>query len=500
MMRALVHKIILRHGERRHFCRRVVDFLKTEPRFFCGRSPTGMSALPRVGIFAVFFWQLIFAAATTNSAVLEFLDGSTLHGNLRSIDAERGLRWEYPAAKQPLEFKPDNLAWLRFPLAAQPVRNAETTCQFRFANGDEFFGKLLSLDENEMGLQTWFGGKFTTPRAAVRALRFFPKGSSAFYEGPGGLEGWQVGKNFPVSPWRFHDGALVAAAPGTIGRDLQLPDASRVEFDLEWNAPFSLIFSFYTGILDGLNFNTSCYMFYINPGSISLQRLEAGVSSMTMGRTETIPELLAKKKTRLEFRADKSEKTLELLVDGKFVNQWKDNVGWMGKGPGILFFLQTEGAEVKISNIVAAEWDGRQRVDNGTNAPDLQDQIQLINRDKVSGKIIAVRDGKVKIASAPTPLEIPLERVTQIFFRGATTNATAGEPWEIQASVAGGGTISFALQKMGDGKILGENKNFGKISLNSESIRQIQFNPVQPGAGRGVAKPGEEIFWELDGK
>ena len=432
--------------------------------------------------------------------LLELLDGSTLHGRLRSIDSDQGLKWENHSAKKPIDFKPDNLAWVRFPNANETAApSSEPTCQFRFANGDEFFGKLLSLDENELELETWFGGKFKTPRATVRSIRFLPKGSAAIYEGPTSLQGWNAGAPPNPQAWKYEDGALIASASGTIGRDLKLPDSSRLEFDLAWNAPFNLLFSFYTAGLTGFNYNSSSYMFYITPGNISLQRIAAGTGSSTLGRSETIPAMLTKKKVHLEFRANKEENFLEVLVDGKSVNQWRDTAGWVGKGSGVLFFSQNEGS-VKISNIKASEWGGKPGAEIATNAPTDEDQIHLINRDRVAGKIASLSNGNLKFTSTAAALEIPLQRVSQVFFRGGGTNLIQRAPWEIQASVSGGGTISFALEKWNSDKILGQTKNFGPISLNSKTIRQIQFNLNQSKAAAGEASSADDVIWEVDEK
>ncbi|MEO5803623.1 MAG: hypothetical protein ABIR24_08835 [Verrucomicrobiota bacterium] len=435
----------------------------------------------------------------TASELLEFLDGSTLHGRLRAIDSDKGLRWEHPAAKQPIDFKPENIAWIRFPNANESaVPSSEPSCKFQFVNGDEFFGNFISLNENELELQTWFGGKFKTPRAMVRSIRFFPKGATPIYEGPTSLAGWNAGAPPNPQAWKYEDGAFIASGAGTIGRDLKLPDASRLEFDLAWSASFNLLFAYYTAGLTGFNYNSSSYMFYITPGNISLQRITAGTGSSTLGRSETIPAMLTKKKIHLEFRGNKEENFLEVLVDGKLVNQWKDTAGWVGKGSGVLFYSQNEGS-IKISNIKASEWDGKPGSEIATNAPSSEDQIHLANRDKVSGKVATLRDGNLKFTSATTVLEIPLQRISQIIFGGAATNPIVRAPWEIQASVSGGGTISFALEKWNNEQVSGQNRNFGKIALNSKSIRQIRFNLDQSKASDETISP-DNVIWEADEK
>lgn len=445
--------------------------------------------------------------SATNSApensgeFLELLDGSTLHGQLGSIEAGKGLSWIYPDAKQPIGLTPENLAAIRFPVGANTaVPDSESTCQFRFVNGDEFFGNLLSLNETELELQTWFGGKFKTSRDMVRSIRFQPKGANPIYEGPTGSEGWQIGRNPNTVGWEYRGGAFIGNSPGTLGRDLKLPDASRIEFDMSWSAPFNLLFCIYTGVTDGFNYNASSYMYYITPGNISLQRISAGSGSTTLGRSDPIPAMLSKKKVHLEFRANKEENFLEVLVDGKSANQWTDPAGWVGKGTGILLYAQTDGAAVKISNIKVYEWDGKPGPEVATNAVSGEDQLYLVNRDKVVGKVTGLRDGKLKITAREASLEIPLPRVTQIFFANMATNPVAPSPWEIQALVSGGGTISFALEKWSPEKVSGQNKTFGKISLNSRSIRQIRFNPGKLQLAAEDADPVQDLIWEGDEK
>ena len=466
-----------------------------------------LAAIFVCALFLLAMEGLAAEAPSTNSApeksgeFLELLDGSTLHGRLRSIDSDKGLSWVYTDAKQPIEVKPENLGGIRFSVAENATATgSESTCQFRFVNGDEIFGNLLALNETELELQTWFGGKFKTPRAMVRSIRFQPKGATPLYEGPTGREGWQLGRNPNTIGWEYRDGAFIGNSAGTLGRDLKLPDASRIEFDLGWSAPFNLLFSIYTGVTDGFNYNTSSYMYYITPGYISLQRINAGSGSTTMGRSDPIPTMLLKKKVHLEFRANKEENILEVLVDGKPANQWIDTAGWVGKGSGILFYAQTDGAAVKISNIKVYEWDGKPGAEVATNAVSGEDQLHLVNRDKVSGKVTGMRDGKLQFASKEASLEIPLARVTQIFFANMVTNPVAPSPWEIQAMVSGGGTISFALEKWSADKVSGQNKTFGKISLNSRSIRQIRFNPGKSKLTSEEIDPVEDLIWEGDEK
>ena len=44
-------------------------------------------------------WSSVLADTAPAIGVLEFLDGASLHGRLRSMSPERGVGWEHPEAK-----------------------------------------------------------------------------------------------------------------------------------------------------------------------------------------------------------------------------------------------------------------------------------------------------------------------------------------------------------------------------------------------------------------
>ena len=154
-----------------------------------------------------FFPHLLFgrteisAGSSVNSSVpsfrdlLQFLDGSSLHGKLRSMMNGNGVRWEHPDARQPIDFKLSNLAWIRFENPKPVAPEIKPTCRFRFNNGDEILGQLLSLDPERMEFEPWFGGRLKAPRQTVQSLTFLSKGLSIVYEGPAGLEGWNRGES-----------------------------------------------------------------------------------------------------------------------------------------------------------------------------------------------------------------------------------------------------------------------------------------------------------------
>ncbi|MCI0536494.1 MAG: hypothetical protein L0Z50_14835 [Verrucomicrobiales bacterium] len=443
-------------------------------------------------------WLALGSTALADPAptagILEFLDGASLHGRLRSMSPERGVGWEHPEAKQLIQFRPANLASIVFENVKPVLPQSKHTCRFRFLNGDELYGNLSAISEETVELETWFGGNLKAPRDSVQSISFFWRGFSVLYEGPNSSQGWVTSKG--NRGWQYRDGSFVTSEAGIIGRDFKLPASSSLAFDLGWSSPFTLGLTLYTETMDRFDYSVSSYMFYVSagvgPGQISLQRMQSGVGVTSLGRVE-IPDLLRKRKVRLEFRSNKEDATLAVLADGQLLQRWKDSGGFVAKGGGVVFSSQMEGPVLRISNLRVAEWDGRFDSDGLTNGPSKRDLAFLINRDKVIGDVQSVRDGKLQIKTPQTNLEIPMQRVSQLVL--GTTNAppSPASPWEVRAHVAGGGTVAFELAQWGQEQVSGTSSTFGQLALNPQSIRQLQFNLNRAQRVRNEKEPGDEF-------
>jgi hypothetical protein len=433
---------------------------------------------------------------SSGTDLLQFLDGASLHGQLRSMDKEQGVQWQHPAAKKPIKFKPANLAWIKFENAEQVASAVKPTCWFQFSNGDEMFGGLKSLDEDKLELETWFGGNLQAPRQKLQSVTFFAKGFAILYDGPKGVDGWKFQPD--AKGWQYRDGTFVASGVGTLGRNLNLAGSSTVEFDLTWTGHFNLSFILYTEVFDRFDYSISSYMFHLAPGYLTLQRVQAGAGVMSLGPQAQIPSMQRKNHARVEIRVNKEEAMIGVWVDGELIYRWKDPSGFVAKGSGIVFSSQMDGSSVKLSNIKASEWDGTLEPRATTNAPVTGDLVYLANRDKVNGNLKSIRDGKVTFAIPETSLEIPLERVTQIVLNQPNPKARAIEPWEIRVDVSGGGTVAFQLDTWGENRVSGTSANFGNLAVHPQSIRQIQFNAGRPKATEPGARFSGDDTWDID--
>ncbi|HUD47188.1 MAG TPA: hypothetical protein VMR33_10180 [Candidatus Baltobacteraceae bacterium] len=417
------------------------------------------------------------AAKQPQGDVLEFVDGSMLHGQLQQMDVERGVAWENPDAKNPIYFQPGHIDFIRF--ARADTVNLAPTCRLQFANGDDLYGSITSLNSDRLGLSTWFGGTMSIPRAAIRAITFLSKNYAILYEGPYDASGWVFGiANMPQS-WAYHDGWFTSQGTGTLGRDLSLTNSSTIEFDLGWSGPLELEVQLYTDALERMeNNNGSCVLQFM-PNQVLLRH--SGIMGAQRNfASATLPDTGGKNRIHVTIQCNQDEGTLSLFINDALAKTWKEDGGFHSGGSGILFQQAGfTGGTVKLGNLRISQWEGSYDPDttlSTTNA----DSIHFVNHDRAAGKITAIDDGKVTLEFGGTALKIPLQRVTQINFATTNSLAESSGPWEVRAHFPGGGSLSFQLEKWGDKIISGKSTIFGLLAFQTGAIREMEFNLNRP--------------------
>jgi hypothetical protein len=416
-------------------------------------------------------------AAKPQGDVVEFVDGSMLHGQLQEMDVDHGLAWENPEAKNPIHFQPGHIDFIRF--ARADTMNLAPTCHLQFANGDDLFGSITSLDSDRLGLSTWFGGTMTIPRSAIRAITFLSKNYAILYEGPYDASGWVFGiANMPQS-WTYQDGCFTSQGTGTLGRDLSLTNSSTVEFDLGWSGALDLEVQLYTDALERMEYHNGSYVLQFTPNQILLRQPRNTGAPRSFGAAP-LPDTGGKNRFRVAIQCNQDEGTLSVFVNNLLARVWKDDAGFRAAGSGILFQQEgMAGGTLKMGNFRISQWEGSYDPDTTLSATNA-DSIHFVNHDRAVGKIAAIKDGKVTLAFGETALNIPLQRVTQINF--ATTNALveSSGPWEVRAHFPGGGSLSFQLEKWGDKIISGKSSIFGLLAFQARAIREMEFNLNRP--------------------
>jgi hypothetical protein len=433
------------------------------------------------------------------SDVLEFVDGSALHGQLSRMDLAHGLSWATPEAKNTIQFRPEHVNFIRFARA----RNVPLgpTCHLRFGNGDDLYGSISALDNERLRLETWFGGDMVIPRSALRSITFLSSNYTVAYEGPYDQGGWLIANN-SAEGWTFHDGAFVGSGAGAMGRDLGLTNSATVEFDLAWGASFNLLVAVYCDARDRLEFTGGSCVVDFTPHQVNLRQTQ-NMGAFFNAAGVPLPPEAAKGRLHAAIQCDKTEGTVSVFVNNQLIKIWK-NFAFTDAGTGVLFMqnslfatangLLTSGT-VKLSRLKVTQWESRGEPETFAPATNT-DAIHLVNHDRAGGKIQAIQDGKVTLALAGTELQIPLSRVTEMDFAETRPSAEPSGPWVVRAHFPGGGSLSFQLEKWDDRNISGQSAIFGPLAFQSAAVREIEFNLDRP--MQNTATVAAKEFDELD--
>jgi len=408
--------------------------------------------------------------------LLEFFDGSLMHGELKSMDTSSGLSWENPAATQPIAMQPSHIDSIRFAHANSVA--VTPTSHLRFVNGDDLFGSVTALDDDHLTFNTWFGGSMTIARASVQTVTMLSSNYTILYDGPGD-ESWVIDNHNPES-WSLIDGTFVSGAPGSLGRDFKLSGSSTIEFDLAWSDVFGLQVFIYTDDVEHMDFRNS-YELDFTRDQVSFRRADSSRQfPFRPFGSVPLPNTAGKSKVRITIQSNKEEGTVAVFADNALAKRWKDENGFNASGGGVLFSQAgLTGATLKLSNFKVSQWQGRYEPETSAVATNV-DVIRFINHDQAAGKITGISGGKVKLTLNDTLLQIPLQRVTQINFAAAPVPPQARGPWEVRAHFPRGGSLSFQLEKWDGKEVLGHSAIFGSLAFQPGQIRQLEFNLDHP--------------------
>ena len=417
-----------------------------------------------------------------NVDVIEFINKDKMHGALISINLKKhGLSWKHRDAKDIMDFSTDNISHIKLAArrGSRPQHQGSTVL---LTNDDMLTGSIVSLDEQNLVLNTWYAGKIQIRRAMLKTLNPNAGYSAIVYEGPTDLANWSFGERNNGESWKLKNGALYALQSQPIGKLIEnMPDMADIRFDVAWRGYPQFYFAFYTDNLQ--QYYGNCYLLQVSSSSIYLQRYTRNGSSNRIGNMN-FPRFSDHRTTSARFNilVDKNAKSFSLLIDGQIVKQWSDPNAFAGMGKGILFQPQTQGG-MKVSNIRISEWGGKipQQSDDVHKRED--DLIRFTNNDKVSGRLQAIQDGKVKFKTSYAVMDVPLERITEIEMSTVGAERARRNKQDVRARFVGKGTITVQLAGMDKGMLEGTSENFGAISLPLYAFHLLEFNVYEDKTG-----------------
>lgn len=234
----------------------------------------------------------------------------------------------------------------------------------------------------------------------------------------------------------------------------------------------------------------SAYVFNFNSNYIHLQRTgfdadgNPEVERVRVGNnTSRLPE---SGEALFEIRCDRKEGSIAVYINGEFVQQWytsddgeeakPNEPSYKAPGGGIGFQVQAGGSQMRVSDIVVAEWNGL--TDSARSMESEQQDIVLLTNgtDRFSGRIHGIHGDMVEVEGKYATLKIPMQEVAEMqFARSNRRKLDAQESTEVVVHMKPVGRVSGVPISSKDGHLQLESRIAGKIDLDLAPAVVLEF-------------------------
>jgi hypothetical protein len=321
---------------------------------------------------------------------------------------------------------------------------------------------------------------------------FFPSTTDSFlFADP---EDWTQGAaegalGVQAGQWTWRDGAYYAATSASIARDLKLPDAAEMQFDLAWRGQLYLSLALYADALQPLliadkdkiaNFG-AFYSMRFQSSYVDVARIKKNENPIIYLPPVVVPAFSQTNRAHIDVRARKKSNTLALSVNGQLLQVWNDTNGFVGEGT-VVRFVHNGNDLIKISNLRLSPWDGVLQSDQTNLPPEDQDTLWLTNNTFQSGVLESLADGKATLQGKLGKTEIPLEQIIRIVFAPQKGGAPAEAEGTVHATLARGGPLTFQLTSWTPEGVTLRSPVFGQARFDPNAFRRLVLRPLDSAA------------------
>lgn len=404
-------------------------------------------------------------------AFLSFKNSDQLHGEYLGFNPKQ-LRLQREDMRDPVWFDFSNIrrVVLRKGRSEMPI---ERNSYAETIHGDCIPGRIVSMDDRVLVMQTDFAGLVEIPRQQLQSLSPTPFGGKTVYQGPFIPDDWRLqvvptrgaaeegGSEKPAEPkgWT-HAGASWYWSGDSPEKGLilnrDIPDRVAIRCVLSWKSRLTLALAFHADFATPAELEPAdepaagpmqrrlhisdsnlyshvfgnAYVLQINPNHAMLYRsVVDDEGSMRVVRTQTNynnVRLGDSGTATIEIRASRKSGLILLFINGEFVAQWSEigdledlgeaSVEYSGAGAGFGYLIQSPNAAVRISDVVVSDWNG---MPDGARSMQINDHDVVLSTsgtDRFSGKVNSIRDGRVMLAGRYGDFDLPLDHVTEMHF------------------------------------------------------------------------------------
>lgn len=436
------------------------------------------------------------ALADEAKSTVRFSNNDRISGSLASLTTEQ-LVWSSEILEKPTPFFLKKVIDLAL-TPETPEIKAGHEASVTLTNGDVLRGQLASVAEDAVELDTWFAGRMKLNRLMISDIRISER-PELIYRGPSGLDGWTQSGEKPT--WTYQNSGFRSESPGSIARDVKLPDECSIAFDAAWRGSLGLELDFFSNNLSTER-PTSGYAMSFRQRSISLRSCK---NQRNLGNVPNAVSLQENEKARIEVRASLKTGKICVLIDGRVIEAWTDHEVMRDEAGRGIHFVSLNSSQVQISRIEVTAWDGEvgqifdPQAEAGLVAPGMpgeQDtdemqqsapvekpkpgRMELRNGDDLAGEVVSIGDGIITVKTPFREVKLPLQVLRSVSLKPAELERCKRENGDLRGWFADGSSVVFRLDGVNDGVLTGYSQNFGTALFKISAFSRIEFNIYDP--------------------
>lgn len=421
---------------------------------------------------------LLGTAVSAMAAEVSLEGGSTLTGEVGSIDAGGIIELASPLSATPLRILSDQTVRIDFGADKGFVHASGQRLELR--NGDVLPVRVESMADGLLHVGSGDLGRLTIPREMVSTIQLgiFPQ--RHIYSGPVDFNGWTRDKVDPTS-WTIDGGEFIAKGNGTISMDAELPEKFILRFSFTWkNYPF-LKFGFAEPPGAGRE-SVERYVFqFVGSGLGIFRESTAKDGSDPIVTLNRESEQVRDSSMDVEIRVDRSRGLLQLHIDGEMEGRYIDRVGDIPTGTGISISCRAaSGGSQKIGDIRIYEWDDRaDRHRTEDRGDGKSDSLIGRNGERLGGQLTGIRkEGEESVYLFKSDfqkdmLELPESEVSTVFVGGGEDSRENHDTEGFVLSLRGGGRLTVSSCVFGAEKVDANHPLLGDVQIDRAGITSL---------------------------
>lgn len=209
-------------------------------------------------------------------------------------------------------------------------------------------------------------------------------------------------------------------------------------------------------------------------------RMDSTRSNVTLGESGS---------TEIELRFDRSQSLIMFYIGGSYVTQWNDLSGFPSDGRALGFINNTQGANVRISDLLITSWNGVTDTAQSMSHPD-RDVILMTNgTDRFSGELISIQNGRAVLKTKFQEFSVPVVDLAEVTFRSSggldleDADVASRYRWETEPATLvyrPYGKIQVIPESANQTEIMGSSPFLGSIKANLEGATLLRFIQRSP--------------------